>query len=145
MFTRLRTAPLAQLDSPQERLFQFLNDWSDWMPRSTTPPFPPVNAWEKDGALHLEASLPGYGIDDLDVSVTRNQLTIAARGNSDDESTSYHRKERRTPSFRRTIDLWFPIDADEISARMIDGILKIELPKAKEALPKTIEVQSARS
>jgi HSP20 family protein len=56
---------------------------------------------------------------------------------------TYHRRERPVGTFARAIRLPVDVDANKVDARLIDGVLTITLPKAENARPRRIQVQSA--
>jgi HSP20 family protein len=71
-------------------------------------------------------------------------LTIAGERKrpSEDETVSYHRREREWGSFRRSFTLNTRVDADKVHARYQDGVLTVVLPKAAEAKPRQITIQA---
>jgi HSP20 family molecular chaperone IbpA len=87
--------------------------------------FPAVNVREDEQTLYAEAELPGLKMDDIEVYVMGDELTI--KGEYKDESSedvTYHRRERGTGSFNRVLRL--PVEVDE----------------AEAAVPRKIEVKS---
>lgn len=98
---------------------------------------------EKDGIYLLEAELPGFEKDDISVQLDGETLTIAAKHKTETEETNqegtYIRRERRFGSFERSFDVT-GIDTEAIAAEYKNGILHLNLPKAKE-----VESPSARS
>lgn len=89
---------------------------------------------EKDDAYILEAELPGFSKEEIEVNINDDYMTIQAthREESSEEKDNYVRRERKYGSFSRSFNL-DGINADDISAKYEDGILKIDLPKlAKE-------------
>jgi HSP20 family protein len=105
---------------------------------------PALNLWDDDARVFVEAEVPGYKMDDLEISVIGNELTITGRRELETaEGTTFHRRERRTGEFTRSLTLPVEIDAEKVQATLKDGILTVELPKAQAALPRKIEVKSA--
>ena len=104
---------------------------------------PAVDILEQDDAYTLEAELPGLKKDDVKISVQNNVLTL--RGEKTDErresKKGYLRMETNFGSFTRSFTLPTTINSSKIEAEFKDGILKIHIPKAEEAKPKTIEVK----
>lgn len=106
--------------------------------------FPAVNVWEEQDQLFAEAELPGVKGEDLDVSVTGNELTLRGRRNpAAGQEQSYHRRERSSGEFTRTLHLPYEVDANGVEATLRDGVLLLKLPKAASARPHKIEVRSA--
>lgn len=100
-----------------------------------------VTLTEKDGAFIIAADLPGLVDKDVELTVTRDELTIkATRKVAPPEGYRIHRHERSDFALARSYALPAPIDADGVNARMKNGVLTITLPKAPEAKPRTIEI-----
>lgn len=106
--------------------------------------FPPLNVWVKDDEAIVEAEVPGVDIKDIEVSVTGDTLTI--RGERKKESSggkqeaTYHRRERWSGAFNRTIGLPFRVDGNKVSATSSNGVLRIVLPRSEEDKAKKIHV-----
>ena len=105
--------------------------------------FPPVNVWEENDNLHVEAELPGVGKDNLDITVVENELILKGQRSDSEEgdSRTYHRRERPMGSFTRVIRLPFDVDANGVKASFSDGVLLISLPKAEAAKPRKVQIQ----
>jgi HSP20 family protein len=103
--------------------------------------YPPLNVWEDEGNLYVEAELPGIAQDDLEISVLGKQLTIKGerRELTSQQGTCY-RRERGYGKFSRTLELPVELDADRVEARSEQGVLTITLPKLPEAQPRRINV-----
>lgn len=82
----------------------------------------------------VKVELPGFSKEDISIDVEEGQLIISAtrQESSEDTQGNYVRRESRTGSFRRVIDLT-GIDTSCISAAYKDGILTVELPKEAPA------------
>jgi len=122
-----------------------LGDWSApedvargmWGPR--------VDVLDAGNEVIVKADLPGVKRDDIEVTATEAELTIAGetREESEAKRESYYRLERRSGRFSRTIDLPAAIKPDEVKAKLADGILEVRAPKAEPAGPagRTIEIE----
>lgn len=107
-----------------------------------SPGFPAINVWESGDCLYAEAEIPGVTQDDLEILVVGNELTIKGRrGTAEEEDASYHRRERGTGEFSRTVTLPVDIKAEAVDATLKDGVLTLSLPKADEARPRKITVK----
>jgi HSP20 family protein len=105
--------------------------------------FPALNAWEDDQKLFVEAELPGYSLDDLEVYVSGGDLTLKGERKTEaPENVTYHRRERGTGQFSRVLRLPVEVDADKVEAHLRNGVLSLTLPKAQSVLPRKIEVKS---
>lgn len=106
-------------------------------------PFPAVNAWEDHKAVYAEAELPGLTMEDIEVLVMGDELTIKGeRKDTEKEGVTYHRRERGLGTFSRVLRLPIQIDAEKVEATLRDGVLTVKLPKAQSALPRKIELKS---
>jgi len=107
--------------------------------------FPAMNVWTKaESGQVITAEIPGMNVDDLDIKVVGETLTISGSRQVpvDDENVRYHRQERGYGSFTRTIQLPFPIDVDKVEANYEKGVLKIWLPRAESDKPRKITVKA---
>lgn len=105
--------------------------------------YPPVCIWEDGERFVLEAEVPGLKMENLDVEVLGNEVTIKGkRVREAGENVTYHRQERGAGEFSRTIALSADIDPNRVEASMRDGVLSILLPKAEAAKAKKITVKT---
>ncbi len=138
----LGLAPVHELRHELDRVFNSF--WPDLAARGRAQPFPAFNIWEDAQALHAEAELPGLRLDDLEIFVAGNELTIRGRRTWEKSAdVVFHRQERGTGEFSRVLTLPVEIDADHVAATLKDGVLKLTLPKAQVALARKITVKSA--
>lgn len=112
---------------------------------SRTTLFPALNVWADDAALHVEAEVPGLGLQDIDVTVMGDELTISGeRADVVDATVTQHRRERGVGKFSRTVHLPVAVEPGRVEASLKDGVLSITLPKAEALRPRKIEVRNAR-
>lgn len=130
---------MSQLRGEMDRLFG-----GNGFRRLGTTVYPPLNLWEDDDNLYVEAELPGFELSDLDISVAAdNQLSIKGeRKEPELEGGTWHRQERGYGSFSRMIELPEHVDPDKVSGEFKYGVLTITLPKREEAKSRRIEVKS---
>lgn len=142
------THPLQRLRGDMDRLFNDLyREVSGWNPFAWAGArtFPALNAWEDDQNLYLEAEVPGTKMDDIEVVVVNNELTVKGeRPDAAQEGVSYHRRERGVGTFTRHVRLPIAIDADKVEAKLTDGVLTITLPKSAAARPRKIQVKCSK-
>lgn len=115
------------------------------VPFGTAKPFPALNMWHDAGAFHVEAELPGFSMNDVEISLKGRELTLNAtrRTETGADNAEFLRRERATGTFSRTVRLPVAVDADKVTARLSSGVLSITLPKAAEVLPRKIAVTHA--
>ncbi|GIW83082.1 MAG: molecular chaperone Hsp20 [Gemmatales bacterium] len=106
--------------------------------------YPPVNVWEDDENIFVEAEIPGVKLEQLEILVAEgNQLTIQGeRKFEEEEKATWHRRERGVGKFQRQLTLPTVVDADKVTAKYDDGVLLITLPKSEAAKPRRIAVQA---
>jgi len=128
---------LERMKSQMERLFQSSYE------KPAAGVFPLTNLTEDKDNYYVRAELPGLKTDDLDISVTGNNLALSGERKIAEESkeAKYHRREREAGKFSRIIRLPGHINTEKIEAKLVDGVLTIVLPKAEEAKPKQITVR----
>jgi len=106
--------------------------------------YPPMNLTEDEDNYYVRAELPGVEASDLEIMVEGESLSLKGeRKIRAAEGVSYHRRERNSGSFRRTIALPAAIEAGQVKAAARDGVLTVTLPKAAETKPRQIKVESA--
>ncbi len=105
--------------------------------------YPALNVWEDNDNLYAEAELPGFKLDDLEIYVTGNQLTITGeRRSPEHQGGTWHRQERGYGKFSRMIEVPCDVDCENVSAEFKHGVLQITLPKSEAVKPRRIEVKS---
>ena len=103
--------------------------------------FPALNLWEDDKQLFVEAELPGMTLEDIEVLVQHNELTIRGhRKVNDEQKMTFHRRERGAGEFNRVVQLPYEVDSEKVTATIRDGVLNITMPKSEAALPRKIKV-----
>ena len=102
----------------------------------------PLNLWEDDNNLYVEAELPELELSDLEIVINGdNQLSIKGeRRQPERENGTWHRRERGHGSFSRSGELPQYVDSDKVTAEFKHGVLTITLPKRKETKPRRVEV-----
>jgi len=106
--------------------------------------YPAINIWTNEDGLFVSAEMPGVRVEDIDISVDGDTLTISGERGSDEvpEGAHFHRKERGFGKFSRTIQLPFAVNAEKVEASFKDGVLNITLPKVEAEKPKQISIIS---
>jgi HSP20 family protein len=112
--------------------------------RPYSPAFPAINLWEEGDSAHIEAELPGLTMNDLEVLVMGNQVTInGQRKIEQPKDAAWHRRERSHGKFTRTVTLPWDVDAEKVEAKLQDGVLRVHLPKSEAAKARKVKIQSA--
>jgi HSP20 family protein len=103
---------------------------------------PAVDMYETKDELVITAELPGLTEKDIQLSITRDMLTIRGERRWDQEvkQDNYYRGERWFGKFERALPLPIPVQAEKVKASYRDGVLTVTLPKAEEIKPKEIKI-----
>lgn len=108
--------------------------------------YPLVNLLEEKDNIYIEALTPGVDPQSLNITVLDNRLTLTgekSRIPTEVKPEAFHRSERASGKFVRTIELPVAVNEAEIQAEYKNGILIVILPKAEKAKPKQIDVKIA--
>ena len=133
-------APLLRLHNDMNRLFEgFFEDLPDVRPYGAA--YPALNTWEDGDSAYVEAELPGLGMDDVEIFVSGNEVTINGQRKIEAaDGANWHRRERAQGKFSRMLSLPWEIDADKVEAKLQDGVLTVRLPKCESCKPKKVKV-----
>ncbi|HEX6293243.1 MAG TPA: Hsp20/alpha crystallin family protein [Herpetosiphonaceae bacterium] len=109
----------------------------------------PLDVSETQDEFVVDAVVPGFKPEDLDITIQDNVLTIRGETRKEqqtsDKPANYHVMERRYGRFSRTISLPTAVKADAVRATLEQGILHLEIPKAEEVKPRRITVNTGRA
>lgn len=110
---------------------------------------PRVDVSETDKEVKLTAELPGMDENDIDVSVTRNAISIRGekRREREENTNGYYKTERHYGSFHRVLPLPCDVDTENVEATFKNGVLHITLTKAEQVASqaKRITIKSSDS
>lgn len=104
---------------------------------------PSADLSETDNAIEVRMDVPGVKAKDIDIQIHGNLLTVSASREEEKEEKgrTYHRIERQTGRYARTISLPSPVVESEVAAEYRDGVLSITLPKTDESKAHKIKVK----
>ena len=125
--------------SELERLFGWSNAGFFASPGDQSSPL--VNVYGGEDEVVVTTELPGYDAKDIEVSVEGDRLSLSGSSESSDDKT-YHRRERVSGKFARSVQLPFGVGSNDVSAEYKSGILTVKLQRAAEDKPKKIEVKT---
>lgn len=96
---------------------------------------------ESEKEYVVEAELPGYKKEDIQINLVDDRLTISAKKSEEinEERDNYIRRERRVGQASRSF-IVSGIKNKEVTAEYKDGILNITLPKEKESEPRNTRI-----
>ena len=104
-----------------------------------------VDVREDADHIYVEAELPGFRKDEIDVTLENQTLTISAEhreenSQGDGKKGDYLLRERRYNRFMRSFTLPPTVDDQQVQAKLNDGILTITLNKREETKPRKVQV-----
>lgn len=114
-----------------------------FLPGLGTGDFPRINLSEDADNYYLTALLPGIDPEKIELNLMQGTLSLAGeRSESDVEGVTWHRRERGTGRFMRTIELPEAVNNEQIDAQYRDGVLYVTLQKPQQVKPKKISVRA---
>ena len=111
----------------------------------------PLNVYEQDDSLIVEAEMPGFDPEDINISIERGMVTIRGEMVDEDEQQdrNYLVREYRRGTFVRSVRLPDTVDTENVQAEFDNGVLRLMFPKAEQAKARKISVagtsESSRS
>jgi HSP20 family protein len=147
---RIGRDPLwSEFDRLQKGMNELFNAMSSGGPKAFFDPlwrearlFPLLNVREIDHSYVVTAEIPGMKTEDLEIKVIGDTLTLKGERKPVDigDAAAYHRRERATGTFHRSITLPSRVEPDTVKATYKNGVLTITLEKEKAAVPKQIAI-----
>ena len=122
------------------------NRWLGGRESSAGQPLAPYGVDIREDADHfyVEAELPGFKKDEIDITLENQTLTISAERRSESNGNGQRGElllhERRYTRFLRSFTLPPTVDEGSVSAKLNDGVLTITLNKREETKPRRINV-----
>lgn len=135
-FWRLRR----EMDDLVEKLFgdsRLLSHSTDLVPS--------MDVAESERTIEIQTDLPGFKPEEVDIEIHENYLTISGthteETNRRDGEKRFHRVERRSGSFSRSVLLPCAVDHERVSAELKYGVLTVTLAKSAAASRQKIAVK----
>ena len=106
---------------------------------------PPVDIHEEDGQFLVQVDLPGVDPKAVEITCEQGVLTIRGRREESRRETqeAAHRSERIMGAFQRRFSLPESADVQNITAKAVNGVLEVAVPKLAKVQPQRIAVQAA--
>ena len=110
----------------------------------------PIDAYATDDEVVILAAAPGVSIEDIEISIERNTLSISGAvpsvARSDGaKGATWYLHELPSGTFHRSLTLPIEVDPAKTEATFESGVLRIVLPKAEASKPRQIQVKGAVS
>jgi HSP20 family protein len=105
--------------------------------------WPAIDIADQEHEYLVKVEVPGCRIEDIDLSVSGNVLTIRGEKKQEQEvkEKGYYHVERSFGSFRRDLNLAGDVDIAKIDAECKNGVLTVTLPKTETAKTATIKIK----
>ncbi|WP_027578646.1 Hsp20/alpha crystallin family protein [Bradyrhizobium sp. Ai1a-2] len=106
---------------------------------------PSMDVSETDKTIEITAELPGLEQKDVELNLADNLLTIRGekKNEREEKAKDYHLVERSFGSFARSVELPAGVKAEDISAEISKGVLKVTVRKPEPKQSKQIEIKTA--
>lgn len=131
--------PFAELNALQRQFFS--DDW----PTFRSMNIPTTDVYTKDNELVVEAHLPNFDKDDVNIQVDGDALIVSAERHEKEEDKKKKFVVRESSSsFYRRISLPERANTDKIDAHLDDGILKVKVPLMPLPEPKKISISTKK-
>lgn len=132
--------PFAELTALQK---QFFGD--DWTSPLKGINIPTTDVYTKKNNLIVEAHLPNFEQDDINIEVDEGSLIISAeRHEKEEDKDKKYVVRESSSSFYRRIALPTRADSKDIKADLEDGVLKVEVPLTPLPEPKKISISTKK-
>ena len=138
-------SPWLEVEDMTHRLNRLFNQPGSVAASGRSPWSPPVNVEESKEEILLTAELPGLNIEDVEIEVENNVLSLSGEKKEEvreEDERRHHVWERSFGSFRRQFTLPRTVKSAKITAHFKDGILHVQMPKAPEAKARKIAIKA---
>ena len=150
MLPTIRRTGRSFVDSPYDLLGRdfnrFLDRWYSEPGETELVGSYPVDIREDGDHIFVEAEMPGFTKDQINVTLENGVLSISAQRKSGGEpqdkgKSQSHLSERRFTRVSRSFSLPTTVDESKVDAKLADGVLHLTLHKRDEVKPRRIEVK----
>ncbi|MHC4910646.1 MAG: Hsp20/alpha crystallin family protein [Planctomycetota bacterium] len=114
--------------------------------REARPAALPIDVLEKDGAIVVQASVPGYTKGEVSVTLDKRVLTIRAEHEAtnvdatNDDQPRYYFRERHHAALERSVRLPGDVEGSAVTAELEHGVLTLTIPRTEASQPRAIEI-----
>jgi HSP20 family protein len=104
--------------------------------------FTPINVKETENEYVLEVVAPGFQKEDFKINLDNNTLTVSAetKTETEDKNEKFIRKEFKQQSFNRSFTIDENVDAENIVAKYVNGVLMLNLAKKQKVKTSAKEI-----
>jgi len=106
--------------------------------------FPPTNVFSDKEGYIVRMEVPGVAPEVIAIESHGRTLTISGKRETPaPEGSSFHRHERSSGEFSRSLQLPVDLDLTKAEATCKHGMLTVRIPKKEEAKPRQIAIKAA--
>lgn len=105
----------------------------------------PASVWETEDYIYAELDLPGFTVEDLEITLEKGMLKISGERSFRNNRGELHVNERSFGHFERSFRISDVIDHESVDAEYNNGVLCLTLKKRAEARPMRIQIKSGSS
>lgn len=136
--------PLASLHDELDDVFRRV--WSGWEGENgglSRMIAPSMDVSETDKAIEIKMDVPGMKASELDIEVRGDIVRISGehKEGKEEKGRTYHRVERRSGTFERSVQLPCGVNEKDVKAEYQDGVLSVTLAKSEQARAMKIPVK----
>jgi HSP20 family protein len=132
---------LPTIGSMRRELARALSDWNH-VPHNGTPlGMCPLSVWKDDKSIYVEADVPGFRRDEIELRFEDGQLWLRAERKLAEHHPEDLYNERAFGKFERRVKIADSVDTSGIKAELENGVLTVTLPKTPESQPHTIAIE----
>ena len=129
--------PLRELQAFQGEMDRMMSGFSRPSAR-----FPGLNVWNDQERTVVQAEVPGFDPNDIRLTVNGDLLTLEGerKPEPEGEGVEFHRRERETGAFSRSVRLPYEVEETQVKAACRNGVLNVTLPRKESTKPRSIAV-----
>lgn len=101
----------------------------------------PITIWDDDQRVHVQADMPGFARESIDVRLKDGQLCITGERPVPQDNSDYRHNERMFGTCSRMVGLPETIDPSAIEGEFKDGVLTITIAKKRDSQPLKIPIK----
>ena len=138
----VRWTPWTELDAIRHQMDRMFDEVTGWDSDSNAYRQPKIELFDSEDRLILRAEIPGIEPKDLDISASRNSISLRGERSyqSKDRDRGFFRSEFYYGKFERTIELPTNIKNNRVEAEYTNGILTLTLPKEDSDRHRAVKV-----
>jgi HSP20 family protein len=139
--TELESRYIDEMQRLQKRMKELMEE-AETIPMEGNISMPLADIKETEEAIVVTMDLPGVEKQDVDISISDDELRVVAEKKAETEVSEkdYHKRERTYKRFERMVKLPLAVKLEEAKAKLNNGVLEITLPKEVVTARKRISI-----